>query len=114
MRRGVITRHVSAATDVSAHGGVKLFCDNLARYLPLENVSTGNVDTKSQALELGSEILLHLAFSSPDAPGCTNSSKSPSAISRELTNWASLKPSANGGLIRQNSTTKREMPARIK
>jgi phosphoglycerate dehydrogenase-like enzyme len=39
--RVVITPHVSAATDVSEHGGVKLFCDNLARYLgglPLENV----------------------------------------------------------------------------
>ena len=39
--RVVITPHVSAATDVSEHGGVKLFCDNLTRYLeglPLENV----------------------------------------------------------------------------
>ncbi len=39
--RVVITPHVSAATDVSEHGGVKLFCQNLARYLeslPLENV----------------------------------------------------------------------------
>ena len=38
--RVVITPHVSALTDVSEHGGVKLFCDNLARYLeglPLEN-----------------------------------------------------------------------------
>ena len=37
----VITPHVSALTDVSEHGGVKLFCENLARYLknqPLENV----------------------------------------------------------------------------
>jgi phosphoglycerate dehydrogenase-like enzyme len=39
--RVVITPHVSAATDVSEHGGVNLFCENLARYLkglPLENV----------------------------------------------------------------------------
>ena len=39
--RVVITPHVSAATDISEHGGVKLFCDNLTRYLegrPLENV----------------------------------------------------------------------------
>jgi len=37
----VITPHVSAVTDVSEHQGVKLFCENLARYLagrPLENV----------------------------------------------------------------------------
>ena len=40
-QRVVITPHVSALTDVSEHGGVKLFCDNLARYLeglPLENL----------------------------------------------------------------------------
>ncbi len=39
--RVVITPHVSAVTDVSEHGGVKLFCENLARYLqglPLANV----------------------------------------------------------------------------
>jgi glyoxylate/hydroxypyruvate reductase A len=39
--RVIITPHVSALTDVSEHGGVKLFCENLARYLkdlPLENV----------------------------------------------------------------------------
>jgi phosphoglycerate dehydrogenase-like enzyme len=39
--RVLITPHVSALTDVSEHGGVKLFCDNLARYLdgrPLENL----------------------------------------------------------------------------
>jgi phosphoglycerate dehydrogenase-like enzyme len=39
--RVVITPHVSALTDVSEHGGVKLFCENLARYLegaPLQNV----------------------------------------------------------------------------
>jgi len=39
--RVVITPHVSAGTDVSEHGGVKLFCENLTRYLqglPLENV----------------------------------------------------------------------------
>jgi glyoxylate/hydroxypyruvate reductase len=39
--RVVVTPHISAATDVSEHGGVKLFCENLARYLeglPLENV----------------------------------------------------------------------------
>lgn len=39
--RVVITPHVSATTDVSEHGGVKLFCENLARYLEgrrLENV----------------------------------------------------------------------------
>ena len=39
--RVVITPHVSAATDFSEHGGVKLFCENLGRYLagqPLENV----------------------------------------------------------------------------
>ena len=39
--RVVITPHVSAATDVSEHGGVKLFCENLIRFLegqPLENV----------------------------------------------------------------------------
>ena len=40
-QRVVITPHVSALTDVSEHGGLKLFCDNLARYLaglPLENL----------------------------------------------------------------------------
>jgi phosphoglycerate dehydrogenase-like enzyme len=39
--RVMITPHVSAVTDVSEHGGVKLFCENLARYLegrPLENL----------------------------------------------------------------------------
>jgi len=39
--RVVITPHVSAATDFSEHGGVKLFCENLSRYLegqPLENI----------------------------------------------------------------------------
>ena len=39
--RVVITPHVSAATDVSEHGGVNLFCENLMRFLqgrPLENV----------------------------------------------------------------------------
>ena len=39
--RVVITPHVSAATDLSEHGGVTLFCENLVRYLegrPLENV----------------------------------------------------------------------------
>jgi phosphoglycerate dehydrogenase-like enzyme len=39
--RVVITPHVSAVTDVSEHQGVKLFCENLARYLNgqlLENV----------------------------------------------------------------------------
>ena len=39
--RVVITPHVSAATDVSEHGGMNLFCENLIRFLerrPLENV----------------------------------------------------------------------------
>jgi phosphoglycerate dehydrogenase-like enzyme len=39
--RVVITPHVSAATDVSEHRGVNLFCKNLTRFLeglPLENV----------------------------------------------------------------------------
>ncbi len=39
--RVVITPHVSAVTDVSEHQGLKLFCENLTRYLagqPLENV----------------------------------------------------------------------------
>jgi phosphoglycerate dehydrogenase-like enzyme len=39
--RVIITPHVSAATDVSEHGGVNLFCENLIRFLhgqPLENV----------------------------------------------------------------------------
>ena len=39
--RVVITPHVSAVTDISEHQGVKLFCDNLSRYLedqPLSNV----------------------------------------------------------------------------
>lgn len=39
--RVVITPHVSAVTDVSEHGGLGLFCENLQRYLegwPLENV----------------------------------------------------------------------------
>jgi phosphoglycerate dehydrogenase-like enzyme len=39
--RVVITPHISAVTDVSEHGGVKLFCENLSRYLegqPLANV----------------------------------------------------------------------------
>jgi phosphoglycerate dehydrogenase-like enzyme len=39
--RVVITPHVSAVTDISEHGGVRLFCQNLNRYLeglPLENV----------------------------------------------------------------------------
>lgn len=38
--RVVITPHVSAATDVSEHRGITLFCENLTRYLearPLEN-----------------------------------------------------------------------------
>lgn len=39
--RVIITPHVSAAADVSEHGGLKLFCDNLRRHLlglPLRNV----------------------------------------------------------------------------
>jgi phosphoglycerate dehydrogenase-like enzyme len=39
--RVVITPHVSALTDVSEHGGIKLFCENLSRYLeglPLINL----------------------------------------------------------------------------
>lgn len=39
--RVLITPHVSAATDVSEHGGLALFCENLERYLdnrPLRNV----------------------------------------------------------------------------
>jgi len=39
--RVVITPHISATTDVSEHGGVRLFCENLTRYLqgrPLQNV----------------------------------------------------------------------------
>lgn len=39
--RVIITPHVSAMTDVSEHQGMRLFCDNLKRYLegrPLENV----------------------------------------------------------------------------
>lgn len=39
--RVIITPHVSAASDVSEHGGVNLFCDNLIRFIegrPLENV----------------------------------------------------------------------------
>jgi phosphoglycerate dehydrogenase-like enzyme len=39
--RVIITPHVSAVADVSEHQGVKLFCENLIRYLkgePLENV----------------------------------------------------------------------------
>jgi phosphoglycerate dehydrogenase-like enzyme len=39
--RVVVTPHVSAATDVSEHRWVMLFCENLTRYLeglPLENV----------------------------------------------------------------------------
>jgi phosphoglycerate dehydrogenase-like enzyme len=39
--RVIITPHVSAMTDVSEHQGMRLFCDNLERYLegrPLENV----------------------------------------------------------------------------
>jgi glyoxylate/hydroxypyruvate reductase len=39
--RVVITPHVSAVTDVSEHGGITLFCENLARYLEqraLENI----------------------------------------------------------------------------
>ena len=39
--RVVITPHVSALADVSEHGGVKLFCENLAHFLqgvPLQNV----------------------------------------------------------------------------
>jgi phosphoglycerate dehydrogenase-like enzyme len=39
--RVVITPHVSAVADVSEHQGVRLFCENLTRYLagqPLENV----------------------------------------------------------------------------
>jgi glyoxylate/hydroxypyruvate reductase len=39
--RVVITPHVSAVTDVSEHQGLKLFCDNLVRFLqnqPMENV----------------------------------------------------------------------------
>jgi hypothetical protein len=110
-------RHDEHGSSNGRLGEVKLFCDNLARYLKAyrwTTSSTGNTGTTSQALWRSAEILLHLAFSSLDAPGCTNSSNSPSTISSELTNWASLRPSANGGLIRQNSTTKREKPARIK
>ena len=39
--RVLITPHVSAATDVSEHGGMDLFCENLALYLegaPLKNL----------------------------------------------------------------------------
>jgi len=39
--RVIITPHVSAVTDVSEHQGLKLFCENLTRFLesrPLENV----------------------------------------------------------------------------
>ena len=39
--RVVITPHVSAVADVSEHQGIKIFCENLSRYLdgqPLENV----------------------------------------------------------------------------
>jgi phosphoglycerate dehydrogenase-like enzyme len=39
--RVVITPHVSAVSDVSEHGGLNLFCENLERYLggqPLENL----------------------------------------------------------------------------
>ena len=39
--RVIITPHVSALTDISEHGGVNLFCENLARYLDgrhLENL----------------------------------------------------------------------------
>ena len=39
--RVVITPHVSAASDISEHGGLALFCENLERYLagqPLTNV----------------------------------------------------------------------------
>jgi phosphoglycerate dehydrogenase-like enzyme len=39
--RVVITPHVSAVADVSEHQGVRLFCDNLRRYLdgqPLINI----------------------------------------------------------------------------
>ena len=39
--RVLITPHVSAVTDFSEHQGVKLFCDNLGRFLnhrPLENI----------------------------------------------------------------------------
>jgi phosphoglycerate dehydrogenase-like enzyme len=39
--RVLMTPHVSALTDVSEHGGVKLFCENLAHYLdgqPLKNL----------------------------------------------------------------------------
>jgi phosphoglycerate dehydrogenase-like enzyme len=39
--RVLITPHVSAAADISEHGGIQLFCHNLSRFLdglPLENV----------------------------------------------------------------------------
>ena len=39
--RVVLTPHISAATDISEHRGVNLFCENLSRYLeglPLANV----------------------------------------------------------------------------
>jgi phosphoglycerate dehydrogenase-like enzyme len=39
--RVVLTPHVSAVTDVSEHRGVKLFCENLTRYL--EGLSLENV-----------------------------------------------------------------------
>lgn len=39
--RVVLTPHVSAVTDVSEHRGVKLFCENLSRYL--EGLSLENV-----------------------------------------------------------------------
>jgi phosphoglycerate dehydrogenase-like enzyme len=39
--RVLMTPHVSAATDVSEHGGMALFCENLSWYLeglPLKNL----------------------------------------------------------------------------
>ena len=39
---------------------------------------------------------------------------SPSAIKTTLNHCASLKPNPTAGLIRQNSTTKRDKPVRIK
>src|SRR5262245_48855282 len=61
-------------------------------------------------------VLRHFAFSrrALDAPGCTNKSASPSAISNRLINCASDKPKATIEFTRQNSTAKRAMPARIK
>src|SRR5688572_20343456 len=65
--RVLITPHVSAATDVSEHGGMALFCENLSRYLegwPLKNLidwesahEIPSMSVPSAVAKVGTEII---------------------------------------------------------